>query len=592
VKRKLAALCAAVALVLPVLAVTGATTANAYVGPGDDRQRATPTAWWWYTNVDAATVSAKLSANGARLTDISVYSESPLRFNVTMVANTGSYATGWYWYYGLTFAQMQQKAADNLSRITVAKTYATSSGVRVVAIMVRNTGTYAEPWWWYYGSVSFLSSKLSANSARLVGLHRMADGNYLGVMARNTGNDATGWWWYVNASISFISQKATENKARIVDLSRNPDGTFNVVMYSNPGYAWWWWVNTSMANLHDKALQSGARIIDVQTYSINGVTYYAGVFVDNLNALSGKIRNLYSSRVTTGHYGFELKQIGGSRLAALQEFRQFEPASSLKVLYHLHSIRAQQAGSTTNSSTITYHYNNLSDPNDGNICPDSYATTTTTNLQNADTLMMQRSDNRMTRGILEKYGKANILSTATSVVGMTGTQINHNIGCGTPHNYTTLEDLRKIYEGVQNKTLVSNATWNSTFKYRMLNQSNYSAWRTSSFCPLVQEEATKLGKSSTTVSQFCNAASWYAKGGSYQYAGSYPYTVSWSGASVTGIPYKSSGTLAPRYFYFGDWVDGTNITSDTVKNNVSSARNMAYREAMRGYIRAALMTWA
>jgi hypothetical protein len=39
----------------------------------------------------------------------------------------------------------------------------------------------------------------------------------------------------------------------------------------------------------------------------------------------------------------------------------------------------------------------------------------------------------MTRGILERYTKASILSYASSL-GLTSTQINHNIGCGTPHN--------------------------------------------------------------------------------------------------------------------------------------------------------------
>ncbi len=588
-RRTLAALGAAVALAVQVLVVTGTTPAAAYVGPGDDRQKATPTGWWWYTNVDASYINSKITANNARLTDISVFSASPLRFTVTMVSNTGSYATPLWWYYGVTAGTAQQYAVNNQARITVAKAYNTSSGIRYVVLMVKNTGAYAEAWWWYYGSVSYLSSKLSANQARLVGLSQRPDGTYLGVMARNTGNDATGWWWYVNATTTYISQKLAANKARIVDLNRNANGTWNVVMYSNPaGTYWWWYVGQSVGLLHDRALQLGARIIDVQPYVVNGVVYYAGVFVNNLDALSTKLREILRPKIPTGHYGFEMKLVGGPMYAGLQPTRQFEPASSLKVLYHLHSIRAQQAGTKLNSEPIVYHYKNLSDPNDKNICPADADPTTTTNLQNADTLMMQQSDNRMTRGILEEYGKPAILSTATSTVGTVGTAINHNIGCGSPHNYTTLEDLRKIYEGVQNKTLVTDTDgWNATFKSRMLNQSN-TGWRSNTFCPVAQAEGASLGKSSSTITAFCNAATYYSKGGSYGYADG---TVSWSSGSMTGIPFKSGGVLAPKFYYYGDWVDGTKITSDAMKTAISGARTQAYREALRSSIRSALLTW-
>jgi hypothetical protein len=205
--------------------------------------------------------------------------------------------------------------------------------------------------------------------------------------------------------------------------------------------------------------------------------------------------------------------------------------------------------------------------------------------------MMQVSDNRMTRGILEKYTKASMLSYGTSL-GLTSTAINHNIGCptDTTHNRTTLSDLGKVYEAFQAGTVTGSSTWKTQFRSRMLNQSNFSGFK-NAICPVVNAEATSLGKSSATATSFCNAMTWIAKGGSYQYGSALPYKVSRDNVSLTGVPYKSSGVVAPRYFVFGEYVDGTTINSSTESTTVDNARGKLYPEALRPYIRAALATW-
>ena len=50
----------------------------------------------------------------------------------------------------------------------------------------------------------------------------------------------------------------------------------------------------------------------------------------------------------------------------------------MKVLYHAKSIHEESLGNTFDSTSITYHFNNLADPKDGNICPDNFGSTTTT----------------------------------------------------------------------------------------------------------------------------------------------------------------------------------------------------------------------
>src|SRR5215470_12438423 len=72
--RKFQALLVALAVVmqLGVVVAIGAESANAAIGPVDDRQMAAPTSWWTYSGVTATQVGSLLSANKARLTDIQV----------------------------------------------------------------------------------------------------------------------------------------------------------------------------------------------------------------------------------------------------------------------------------------------------------------------------------------------------------------------------------------------------------------------------------------------------------------------------------------------------------------------------------------
>jgi hypothetical protein len=596
-RHRIRALALAAALVVQLslaaaVAVAGPAVAGPVpgVGPGDDRLQTAPTSWWTYTGVSAATLSSLLSAHNARLTSLQVDNTAGPTFTAVMVSNTGSYASGWWWYYGVTSAQVGSLVSTNQARLISAQAYATPGGVRFAVVMVANTGSAARAWWWYYGSTSFLSSQLAAHHARMVQVSPYPGGGYLGIMVDNTGPDATAWWWYVHASPSTLGSLVSANHARLIDLSRNSDGTYDAVMYYNSGIRWYWYYGQSPAGAVAEALQLGERIIDATSYYVGGVKYYAVVMTRNTNALSEELWNIIGPKVDSGAYGFYLKQVNGATQAALENTLPYEPASALKVLYHAASIHAESLGAAHDSDTIVYHYDPAAPTNAG-ICPDNYPTTAGTNLKNADSQMMWNSDNRMTKGILDKYGKSAVLSYGASL-GLTATAINHDIGCPTAatHNQTTLVDLGKVYEAYQDNVITANPTWKAQFKARMLNESNYPGFR-NQICPVVSQEAAILGKSPATATAFCQAMTWIAKGGSYQYGGSLPYQVSWDGLSLTGVPHQTNGTITPRYFVFGEFVDGTTINSQAEANSINTARGQLYTEGMRPYIYAALATW-
>lgn len=598
-RTKLMSTLGAFLLGLSVAAVPGAAPATAVatphaaslaisVGPGEDRQISVPASWWTYNGVSAATVSSLLSSNGARLTDIKVESTTPT-FTVTMVKNSGAYASGWWWYYGLTATQVVNTANANNARPTVVHGYNTASGPRFAVIMISNTGANAEAWSFYYGTPSYLAGKITSSN-KMVSFGRIQGTSYYtAVFGSNTSTNATGWWWYFGKSMAQLSSLANTNHARLVDLDRNNStGTYNGLMYSNSGTRWKWYTGYSATGLVNKALQDGQRLMDVSPYYVSGNKRFAAIGTNNLNALGSKLQSQIAPKLDSGAWGFYLRQVSGGQLAGLLQSNKFEPASALKVLYHFKSIDAQEGG-VLDSASVTYHYN-TADPTNAGICPDNYATTLTTNLKNADQQMMWNSDNRMTRGILEKYGKPAMLSQA-STLGMTSTAINHNIGCPTAatHNWTSLTDLGKLYENFQLGSIITTATWKANFRSRMLNQSNFNGFK-NTICPVVQQEASKLGKSATVATNFCNKMTWIAKGGSYQYGGAFPYTVDWSSFSLTGVPFKARGVIVSKYFSYGHWINNVQLNSSAEKTSVSTALATLYPAALRPQIKAALQS--
>jgi hypothetical protein len=593
VSRSLRLLLVGGLLLLQLVAITAVGTRPVYagVGPADDRQISTPTNWWTYRGLTASQVKSYLSANSARLTGIQVESSTPT-FTVTMIANSSPYKVDSWWYSGLTEAQVNDQLAAHLARPISMSAYSTSSGVRYAVVMVSNSAGSHKASWWYHGSATFIAQQLTAHSARLIELSPFPGGGFVALMVDNTGTNATHWWWYHGISAANVTADLSSHSARLVDLSRTKSGKFNAVMYRDTKTRWYWFRDLSAAAAVNRAAQLGERIIDVTSYSISGTKYLAVVMTENLDATSRQLFTVISPHVDSGAYGFSLKRVGGSTLAGLEQTKQFEPAGALALLYHAKSIHQESSGLTTDGTIITYRYNNLADPNDGQICPDDFPTTTTTNLKNADTLMMQRGDYRMARGILEKYTKTAILTYAQTL-GLNSTVINRSIGCpasGTP-NTSTLVDLGKVYEAFGNGTVTTDGTWQGQFRSRMLNQANDATKFQSLFCRVVNQEASKLGKSAATATAFCNAATWIATDGSYQYAAGWPSAVSRTQVSLTSVPYKKNGTLAPRSFAFGTFVDGTTVNSQQESDGIDAAQTQLYRSAFRPLISAALKTW-
>lgn len=570
------------------------------------------TGWWWYHGQTPAQVTDLINDNGARLVDIEVEDEAPLTLSVTMVKNEGAYASGWWWYLGQTAQQIGELLNTNNARLIDLEPYRTTEGLRFAAVMVPNEGGQAKAWWWYVGQTSQqVANLLHTNNARLVDLDtyldipppaglQVAGGEqhfYTAVMVSNTGADAKAWWWYVGQTPQQVADLIDANDARLVDIDvQDPEaGTLNVVMEACPCPLWWWYVGTSADDVGKYAAQNGARIIDIEAYEIGGQPRFAAVMVNNSNEITTRVGQMLRSG-TDGAVGLYLKEVGGPVLAALQERRVFEPASTIKALWHVQAMRQVQAGLAQLTDQVDV-YPSTQPPNDS--CPDGAPTGATESLMSALAGMMQFSNNSQTRGVGEFVG-FNTIAAGAQAIGMVDTKVNQTLeGCGAPpFNNLTLVDIGLLYESVADGTLLNETNRDTFFslmagKKMFLSQGFDFVGIWEDIIQIVSEEAPAV-LNSAQQQAFLDQMEENAKAGSYTTcARTGPCSVisdlvdyrSVGGYAL--IPFCEAGAVVPREYVFGFFID--QATSQANANNTFAA---VRAELLREQIRDALADWA
>lgn len=587
-----------------------------------------PTAWWFYTGVNAAQVSSYLSTNGARLTDVEVQSVSAgvPTFTVRMVRNSGAYAVpGWWWYYGLTAAQVSSYLNANTARIVDLEPYDIGGGnIRFAVVMVSNTGAAARSWWWYYGMTSSQITALLPGR-RLIDLDSYGTGaakRYTAVMIANSGGDNEAWQWWLNQTPAGISAKVSAFNGRVIKLDRQADGSYNFIQVRNTGTeatAWWYWFGfTSPTALLNYANQLAVRPVDIVTY-LNGAGQrrWDAAFIDNANASTRRMRNVFgqtfldaNGNPTRGIFEAYLKQVGGTVKVDLNSRRRAETASSLKSLHLLHSMRRVAAGTDTLPSAFTYYEY---DPVKGkDACPDPSLETlanrrTNYNFETGLDEMMRISDNRTTRGTVIRYGGFTPFNTTAGTTGLTGTTLRHNIGCAyrnlatgkyeptTRRNDTTAADLARIYEGVWNSTLLTNI---NSARTEFLESANPGSGASAALQAIITNEANKLGKGAIAA-QFGGLVRTWGKGGSYgtclpnANGDCGQKVIVRSGTGLIRLPIKVSGVVQYRTYSFARLISDSPVPNwgDATDTLYTNAYGTAANELYRDEIRAALLTW-
>ena len=518
-----------------------------------ERRLMNPTGWYWLTGANPDQVKAKVS-EGYRIIDLEIESASPLKLTVAMVKNSGVHRKTWWWYYGLKGDQVSSKISEKKGRLIDIETYQVSGQKRYALLMVSNSGQNQKAWWYYtWKGFGDIKTQISQRKARLVDLDTYAkNGNryYSAIMLPNKGKDAKSWWYYTNLSAAEIKQKLKQHSARLTDIevrSAGSSGTkFAVLMEKNEGTTWWWYYGKTMKQLKEITAQKGARIFDIETYKVNGKKRFAVLMLRNTNDQTEAMRTYLGKKRKGGYYGFYLKEVKGEVKASLQSGKVFYPASTIKVLEHVHAMCAVQAGSVKLTDRVT-KYENVAQS-----CSDNHRghSASSASLEVILRTMMKNSDNQSTNALQEYFGNGNaengrnaMNNTARNVLGMSSrTKLHHKFECGGPRNEDpnslTLKDLGKLYEKVSGGLLTgSNKT---KFDDLMQNFNDINS--------IIDEEAAKLGISSAKKQAFKSKVKSMAKAGSIKSGGKYYRSI----GGWVSLPLRSGKS---RSYVFGIFID-------------------------------------
>ncbi|MGH2703272.1 MAG: serine hydrolase, partial [Actinomycetota bacterium] len=518
----------------------------------------------------------------------------------------------------LTFDELVdlQEITSGRERAIDVEDYKVGGARRYAVVTVNNSGNNATGWWWYFNaSKTFIKNNLE--DRRIIDLDRRpGTSKYDVIMISNTGDDARKWWYYYTRTPAQIKDLLKAKKGRLVDIER--DGSkYTIVMVRRSGEYWWWYHGIKATRVSALLAQNGARLIDIERYDTDNGKRYAVIMLNDLDALSTRVREIMRPGAKKASFGFYLKEVGGPVWAALQHNHVFEPASTTKVLHHLTAMQAVQDARASLTEDITWFVRPDDDaryPGDSDYSDDknkcAYESDGTPIASNSyvDELgevilrqMMEQSDNRATDAVLNRFGFNAINDTADDV-GMTNTELNHRIGCprdASPNyarNELTLFDAGLLYEGVSNGSLIGTGVLRNTFYDYMLN--GVGGWKS-----VVDEEASDLGLSQAVADDFLEAMTAAVKGGSYTNSADCPSGVSGecklvrrTGFGRLSLPFKFSPTGAPilKDYLYGSFVDGEFECGNNCDGEIEligEVRTQAHFEMMRPRIRAALETW-
>ncbi len=543
----------------------------------DEREDTVPTAAIWLNHASLATVNAYIN-QGYRITDLEV-DDAGAAFTVAMAHNSGAYAVaGWWWYYGITSAQVNTYLAQNNARPIDIETYLDGGGTRRYGVvMVRNTGSAQKQYGIFYGSsAATISTYLSNNSHRIVDLDGYDSGSnrfYAAITIANTGADARSWWWYLGATPAQVSALLDQNNARLVDLERTSIGTYDVVMNRVSG-KWWYYYGQTAAQVTAHAMQIGARVVDIER---RGADLFDVILTNNSNALTTRISEILRTG-TTGFLGAYLRRVdNGSSivLAALHQDTVFEPASTMKTLHHVHTMRRVALGTVALGQMMATNLGMTGS------CPNGGGPVANETLETVLRLMMENSDNARTATITNLWGMPALNTTATAL-GMASTDLNHTLGCGSPANEITLADLGRLHAQVAGGYLTSQR---DKFYELMINSRTYPSSGSTTIDAIIDAEATLAGVTGSMLTTFKSYVTLAAKGGNYDWPGTPRFHGSYFG--FISLPRCVNGQVVAREYAFG-----TFFNDATVKAPAFAAISDAYCELLRDEIRAALDTWA
>lgn len=291
---------------------------------------------------------------------------------------------------------------------------------------------------------------------------------------------------------------------------------------------------------------------------------------------------------TDGVIGYYLKRVGGSIVDQFNQNTAFYPASTIKVLQHLHAMRAVQAGQVnlaTTNLTVCPGNSNCSDNTNTNA--NCGAPTINETLQTSILRMMTPSDNQSTNAIQQLFGNGTpsvgrtaMNQTGSNIVGWSNaSSLEHKLACNNisnnPFNTLTLADIGLLYEQAMANNNVLQPATRTQFRNLMQNETGGLIAGQQNFYiqTVITQEANELGYSNIKLNNFLAQTQQIHK------AGNLPGNNYLSIAGWVQLPTDSGANN--RQYVYGVFIDSATF------NTAPSIRTLA-RELMRAEIKNAL----
>lgn len=269
-----------------------------------------------------------------------------------------------------------------------------------------------------------------------------------------------------------------------------------------------------------------------------------------LKSANQRVEEAFSNLLNDGVYGARVKRVNGPISVSVNDGVVFDPASALKIAHYTYAL-----GTEFGILNAPFAFQYPSDPLNPNLvtpCPDntwlSGTTNVPTSIANGLVLMIQNSDNRVTRGFEDRYTRAN-LNTMMADLGMTQSSLHQFIGCGYDlgqRNRTTARDLTHLYDRVISGNVLPGPAYDTFVD--LLTQGLPARVQ-----QVINEEGAKLGKSPAFLADFRSKSLLRWKGGSYDVCDnsscqSYEYVRSQAGFLT--LPIKPLCSIGPKKIQF------------------------------------------
>jgi len=592
-----------------------------------ERNATTPIGWHFWTGRSKEEIDQLAQNSGERVINVQVDSTSPLRFSVVMVKNTGLYARTGDWAYG-SEADVTNKLNAEKGRLIDLEPCAVNGQRRFAYVWVKNTGAAAKAWHWNYDlTVDQVTDEINKYRVRLIDLDTyVVNGqrrySYIGIA--NQGADGKAWWWYPDVTPQFVQQKAQENHARLIDVERPSAGLMTVIMQRNDENAYSRHVyDYTLNDLLRFQASNGLRITDLEQYVKNGDVRFAASLIDNATPENQRVRAIWRSSTMANApsgvdawFGVYAKEVNGPVYVGLAQGMTFQPLSVLKLAPHLYvmDLLDNDPGLDMLDAPNGISWTSLKDKPDEIYCP--YTDAGKATQMNSDSLRntlkrgLGESLNRAHEALVNKYG-SDTINTRIQKLGLEYTKVYP--GCQQPpgvkdwtFNTSTLSDLGKLFEGVDTKVFFPHH-WDKVSKeFYGLMADWWSAPGVKSIKAVVNDEASKAGKSAI-VNDFMSHVTLNGKGGGTilpQADGAYQGGRSFFGRLELPFVTGPNKALTIKTFVGGYFVDNftapcnedTASTSQDIKcRNWKTKQNATYElfysEPFRVAIRKAIATW-